>query len=260
MSIQPTLSTTRFLAASRCNGQRCLSLQELVRELIDLATDHANLLGVGYARLAESGMAWVLSRLSVEMEKWPAMHSTYTLTTWVESFSRLFSSRCFELREGGEEGPVIGYIRSIWAAIDVASRRPADLSELTPLAEAASARQCPIAPHPRLRMPEESEERQYTFMATDIDCNRHVTTARYVELILDSLTLDEYDREEIGRFDITFTHEALAGQKATIETARCDDGVLITAIKAAEEEARQFCIARQAMRPRMQPVATNQNI
>lgn len=250
MSSQTTLSVTRFLVASRCNGQRCLSLQELVRELIDLATDHANLLGVGYARLAESDMAWVLSRLSVEIEKWPEMHSTYTLTTWVESFNRLFSSRCFELREGGGDGPVRGYIRSVWAAIDVASRRPADLTPLTRLAEVASDKECPIAPHPRLRMPETGSVRDYTFMATDIDCNRHVTTARYVELTLDSLTLDDYDREEIARFDITFTHEALAGQRAVIVTAPDAEGALVTAITDGEERGKQFCIARQIMRPR----------
>ncbi len=254
MSSQATLSVTRFLVASRCNGQRCLSLQELVRELIDLATDHANLLGVGYARLAESGMAWVLSRLSVEITKWPEMHSTYTLSTWVESFNRLFSSRCFELREGGEDGPVRGYIRSVWAAINVASRRPADLTPLSRLAEVASERECPIAPHPRLRIPTEGSERSYTFVATDIDCNRHVTTARYVELIIDSLTLDDYDREEIARFDITFTHEALAGQTAAIITAADADGALVTAITDAGEAGRQFCIARQVMRKRKEDI------
>lgn len=250
MSTQSTLSVTRFLVASRCNGQRCLSLQELVREIIDLATDHANLLGVGYDRLAESGMAWVLSRLSVEIDRWPEMHSTYTLTTWVENFNRLFSSRCFELRDGGESGPVIGYTRSIWAAIDVASRRPADLTELTQLADAIIDRPCPIAPHPKLRLPEGDETRNYTFVATDIDCNRHVTTARYVELTLDSLTLDDYDHEEISRFDITFSHEALAGQTAVIATARDHDNALVTSISDAADPRTQFCIARQKMRNR----------
>lgn len=253
MNTQSTLSVTRFLVASRCNGQRCLSLQELVREIIDLATDHANLLGVGYARLAESGMAWVLSRLSVEIDRWPEMHSTYTLTTWVENFNRLFSSRCFELRDGGDNGTVIGYIRSIWAAIDVASRRPADLTELTRLADAITDRPCPIAQHPKLRLPEGDETRSYTFVATDIDCNRHVTTTRYVELTLDSLTLDDYDREEIARFDITFSHEALAGQTAVIATGRDQDNAIVTSITDAAEPRLQFCIARQQMRKRQAP-------
>ena len=65
------LTITRELTAAGCNAQMELPLQSLVREIIDAATEHANSLGFGYARLIEDGNAWVLSRLSIEMSRFP---------------------------------------------------------------------------------------------------------------------------------------------------------------------------------------------
>lgn len=244
-----TFSSTQFLTASRCNGQRQLSLQELVREIIDLATDHANQLGIGYARLAEDSMAWVLSRLSIEMDEWPAMHTTYSITTWVESVNRLFSSRCFKITSGDPDGKVMGYIRSMWAAIDMTTRKAADLSRLEPLANAVTDIPCDIEPAPKLRMPESENVRGYIFVPTDIDCNRHVTTARYVELCIDVLTLDDYDKADIRRFDIAFSHEALAGEHALISSSHLlPDGYMFAISDKAT--AKEYCIARQLLRPR----------
>ena len=75
------LSETKTLTAAACNAQMELPLQSLVREIIDAATDHANALGFGYDRLLANGNAWVLSRLCVEMQRFPAVGDTYTLTT-----------------------------------------------------------------------------------------------------------------------------------------------------------------------------------
>lgn len=252
MSLPTELTATWHITAAGCDAQGRLPLTTLTQRVIELATDHANILGVGYTRLMADGCAWVLSRISFEMERMPAMHEDYTMTTWIESFNRHFSERNFEVRSGDAEGPVIGHIRTVWVAIDIRSRRPADLSGIASLAETVSARRCPIEPQPKLREPEDSDGATVTagrFRATDIDFNRHVTTVSYIRMILDQLPLEEYDRCNCSRLDVAFRHEAYFGEESETVTSTDRNGAYITAIRSGDRE-RTFCIARQIMTPR----------
>ena len=132
------LSETKTLTAAACNAQMELPLQSLVREIIDAATDHANALGFGYDRLLANGNAWVLSRLCVEMQRFPAVGDTYTLTT-----------RNFEITDSN--GTTLGHSRTVWAGIDIKTRRSVDLTGLQSLVDMSLDRQCPVAPPARLR-------------------------------------------------------------------------------------------------------------
>ena len=75
------------------------------------------------------------------MIEYPAMSEPITLYTWVDEVGRLFTSRCFELVDGN--GKTFGYARSIWAAIDVETRRPT-LLDIEALGKYIDERPCPI--------------------------------------------------------------------------------------------------------------------
>lgn len=242
--IPTELTHTWHITAAGCSAQGQLPLATLVERVIELATDHANMIGVGYDRLIADGCAWVLSRISIETSRMPAMHEDYSLTTWIESFNRHFSERNFEIRAGGE---VIGYIRTVWVAINISTRRPADLSGIASLADTVSTRRCPIAPQPKLRFPAESTPRRegsYRFLATDIDFNRHVTTVRYVNLVLDILPVSVYDLRHVSRFDIAFRHEAMEGDEWLTEAVESPEGTFTVAVRSATDPSREFCMAR----------------
>ena len=72
-----------FLPAGECNPQQEMPVTLVARRIIDIATMHANLLDVGYARLVEDGLTWVLSRLSIEMYRYPGINESYSLSTWL---------------------------------------------------------------------------------------------------------------------------------------------------------------------------------
>lgn len=131
-----------FLSAAECNAQQEISLPLLAQRLIDISTAHASALGVGYEHLLKDNNAWVLSRLSIELSRFPSINKPYSLITWVEDLNRHFSERIVELRD--DSGDVIGYGRLTWVAINIVTRRPADLSPLldkiTP-----SERKCPMS-------------------------------------------------------------------------------------------------------------------
>lgn len=80
-----------YLSAGECNPQCEMPLTLLVSRVIEVATNHANSWGVGYARLIEDNQGWVLSRVTVEMKRYPRVDEWYTLTTWIEDYNRHFS-------------------------------------------------------------------------------------------------------------------------------------------------------------------------
>lgn len=195
-----------FLSAADCNAQQEMSLPLLAQRLIDISTLHASAIGVGYEHLLKDNNAWVLSRISVELTRFPSINKPYSLTTWVEGLNRHFSERIVEIRDENDE--VIGYGRLTWVAINIVTRRPADLtpllSKITP-----SKCKCPIERHPRLGpigIPDHVT--MYKFQYSDIDFNRHVNSTRYIQFILDRWSVSHFDLNRVSRFDIAYQAEA----------------------------------------------------
>ena len=109
-----------FLSAGEVNAEAELSLPLLTAKIIDIATAHANSLGIGNPSMEERGAGWVLSRLTIEMTRYPRVNENYTLSTWVESWNRHFSVRCFCISD--PEGKPMGYARSIWMVMNTRTR------------------------------------------------------------------------------------------------------------------------------------------
>ena len=178
------------------------------------------------------------------------MHEHYTLTTWIEGFNRHFSERNFVV--ASESGETLGHVRSVWVAIDIASRRPANLDGITNLADSISSRKCPITPQSKLHpVSSPSTTCRYIFDASDIDFNRHVNTVRYIELMTNSMPLQTYDSHYISRFEIAFSHEAHYGEEAAIKAAHTTDSTdPITVHTEISDSGKTFCIAKFLLKTR----------
>lgn len=203
-----------FLAAGECNAESLMPLPLLVNRLIRVATEHANLMNVGYARFAPEGRGWVLVRLAVEMKQYPMVNDNYTVKSWIESASKLLSYRNFAIYCNGD---VAGYVRSEWAMIDMNTRKLCDVSSVGELA--ASARpdmECPMAPPIRLRPVRQGRTGTYTFGYCDVDFNRHVNTVRYIERLMDQWPIEHYDRYTVSRFEVAFVRECHYGATVSI--------------------------------------------
>ncbi|MCM1504900.1 MAG: thioesterase [Muribaculum sp.] len=205
-----------FLTAGECSPEGTIPVTLIANRLIEIATMHANQLGVGYERLLEDGTAWVLSRLSIEMLRWPEVNKPYSLRTWVEGYNRHFSERDFEITDS--EGRVLGYARSVWMTINIRTRQGGQLNGLEKLGEVVSDRPCPIAKCPKLTAvdPSVAKVNEYTFRYTDCDFNRHVNTVRYIELLLDQWDLQFHDTHRMHRLDIAFMHESHFGEHVNV--------------------------------------------
>jgi len=215
------LSRTYTLAAGETDAQGRMPLPLIVTRVIEVATAHADALGLGYANLIQHRAGWVLSRLSVEMERYPRIGETYTFTTYIQAYTRLYSDRCFVITDA--EGREIGHVRSIWVAIDIDKRTAVDLSRFNPDLFVIGKRQCPIQMPKKIpAVGPDTIVTPYAFKYCDIDFYRHVNTVMYVRLLLNQWSVDFFDSHKIRRFSIAFHNECHYGQQA--EVMRSDDG------------------------------------
>ncbi|MCM1522086.1 MAG: thioesterase [Muribaculaceae bacterium] len=215
------------LTASEVGPTLEMPLPALVIAIIDTATLHASAIGIGFDTLRPHNASWVLSRLSIELERMPRVGGNYYLETWVEGVGRISSDRGFALMDSDTD-ECIGRIHTVWMAIDLTSRRPVDLSVLGDIT--ALYITDPLYPSKCGRIPPIKDEEwgyDFTFRVSDIDVNRHVTTRRYIDLIVDAFPLDAYENGRISRFEIAFKHEARYGETAHISRQSTDVAISV---------------------------------
>ncbi len=206
---QKLFTKTFTLTPGECNGQQEMSLSFLVGRIIKVASMHAELWGVGYDKMIEKRTAWVLSRLSIEMKRFPAINENYTLETWIEDYNTRFSTRNMAVLDS--KGEVCGYVRTIWLVLDLEARRTANMEELNELRSLVLDRPCPIEPPTRVCVENGEKIDSFKVRYSDIDLNRHVNSARYVEYLLNQYPFEWYDNNRITRFEIAYAHEARPG-------------------------------------------------
>lgn len=208
--------------------------------LMHAASGHAAMRGFGFNDMTERQTAWVLSRLAIEINRYPVMSDPVTIHTWIDEVGRFFTSRCFEITDN--TGASIAYARSIWAAIDLQSRRPVTL-DVEDLSAYIVDRPCPIEkPVKIVPVEAESEGVPYRVKYSDLDINGHFNSIKYIAHLLDLFELDFFCEKEVKRLDIAFLSEGKYGMKFmlhkketepdTFAMAVCNDGKAICRAKA----------------------------
>lgn len=193
------------------NGK--LTLGVLGNHLLNSAGFHASDRGFGIADLNEEQYTWVLSRLAIELDDMPNQYEKFTVETWVEDVYRLFTDRNFALLD--KDGKNIGYARSVWAMINMNTRKPADLLSMHggDITNYICDRSCPIEKPSRIKVNSSEIVSFMTARYSDIDINGHVNSVRYIEHILDLFPIEYYKVMRIRRFEIAYITESYYGDE-----------------------------------------------
>lgn len=197
----------------------------LGNHLLNCAGFHATERGFGIAELNESNYTWVLSRLAVELEEMPMQYEEFSVDTWVENVYRLFTDRNFSIY--GKDGRVYGYARSVWAMINMDTRKPADLLTLhggSIIDYIENEKECPIEKPGRIKVATLMPERKIDIYYNDIDINGHVNSIKYIEHILDLFPKDWYADRRIVRFEMAYVAESYFGDTLGFFREEKEDG------------------------------------
>ncbi len=190
----------------------------LFRFLLDAASAHADSLGFGYQDMRERRYAWMLSRFLLRVDRYPRWRETLTVRTWPSGTERLFALRDFDVRDG--EGAEIARATSSWIAIDTERRAPERIERLE--LDPAHFVERRVFDRSADRVPALSvaELRLAAFARYgDIDLNRHVTSARYLQWCIDCLPPETSGLRELREFEANFLAEGREGDSLSVEAS-----------------------------------------
>jgi len=217
METRERFETTFDVASYETDLGGMMSLFALFNRFQELAGAHAAHLEVGYDRLRKSNLAWILSRITLEIKSRPVWGDTVTLATWPKGIDRLFAMRDFSLT-GATGGPLV-LATSAWLLVDIEKQRPQRIETL-PI-----DLKFPGAPHAIAEKPEKitlpegpASLLERPVWLSDIDVNRHVNNAQYAKWVGDCFAEDVFLTRRLRSMQINYLEETLLGD--TVEVRR----------------------------------------
>ena len=249
MNNLPKIGKYNFVAEPfHCDFTKHLFIGHLGNNLLNAADFHSNDRGYGVNYLNSVNKTWVLSRLSVELDKIPAIYEDFVVETWIDSVMRYFTNRNFKITN--KDGYVYGYGKSIWAMIDTTTRQPVDILKtsnetISEYLEADYAN--PIKKSSRVKLDDDLKLQQSILTTySDIDINGHVNSIKYIEHILDLFPIEYYKKYRIKKFDIAYIMESHNNDKLNFYTNidrinEYNNAVSVRVTKSGFEEEKEVC-------------------
>jgi acyl-ACP thioesterase len=101
-----------------------VTAKHLLEILQDMATQHADALGIGFDALRPLGKVWVLSKIRIDLLKSTMQGDTVSVKTWPLAPNRFYADRAFAASDNVGNGVFTAYSR--WCILDNASRLAVD--------------------------------------------------------------------------------------------------------------------------------------
>ena len=211
-----------------------LTLWSIFNSFQEAAIYHATDLGVGRDAMANAGQAWILSRLSLFVERRPVYGEAIEINTWPRSWEKLFALRDYAIRDAEDLMIVRG--RGAWLVLDIEKRRPLraqSVMENMPPNEGIDA----LPSGPASLDPKENllKKMERTALYSDIDYIGHVNNARYIQWIQDVVDYDLLTNADQIRLDINYLSEVLPGDVVEIWTAPLDNSITVQPVENTED-------------------------
>lgn len=176
-----------------------------------ISGEHCSLLGADGAVLEEKELFWAIIRNRLEISRLPRQGQVLTLKTWPLPTTRTAYPRVVvAYDEGGQEA---FRVSALWVLMHRTSRAlvlPAAGVNVEGIAGPVPANL------PRSLSPVEAQVvRSRTVAAEDLDQNRHMNNARYLDWVFDALP-DSCDAGQLRQVQLCYMNEAREGETLTV--------------------------------------------
>ena len=210
-----------------------LHMHALFSLMQEAAALHAEHLGFGAEQFDPQGITWVLLRVSVRMDSFPAWKERFTIETWPSGTDRLYGLRDFRFFR--EDGTSAGVATTTWLVVDTATRRPRRF--VPPAAEGeTTAADTPVDRSLPFDAPKVDADEamaaanpvlRHVCRASDIDRNLHVNNTRYIAWCLDALQTAEGDPDPVVGIDMNYLFELRLSDEALLFVGTPSDGAVL---------------------------------
>ncbi|MFZ4546247.1 MAG: acyl-[acyl-carrier-protein] thioesterase [Bacteroidales bacterium] len=193
-----------------------------VNLLIQSAIGSAENLGFGFKGLKEQQLFWVLSRLTIEIYQPIFWHQDVEVETWPKTVEGLLYIRDFVVRDKDKQ--IIAKATSGWLAIDTERKKPKNIDGIQAEMFVHLKGKCSIAKAPE-KLTATTNGETFTIHSGyfDYDLNRHVTSTRYIDWMMDTLPIDFHKKNFPKKIFVNFMKETLPGDSITLNRSQTTD-------------------------------------
>lgn len=211
------LTSTYHIELRDVDFKKELKLSALFSYFQEIANLAASCLGLGIDTLQKgNGLAWVLTKIRVDVDRLPEWGEEITIDTWPLEPGKLNFDRDYIVRD--KNGKSIIRAISSWVIIDLETRKlkrtkSVPFSFPTPIVGRA------IKDTFRRLTHNEQAETIYTKTIgySDVDFNGHLNNSKYIDYIMDCFDINNHEKYVVTSIEVNFMHEALPGESIVLK-------------------------------------------
>ena len=194
-----------------------LSFQSLANYLMEAAFNHSFALKLSVLHLQQQGITWVLSRLHVEVERYPRWMDTVTIETWPSDRNESYALRDFWVKDANDD--IIASATTSWMMMDIKTRRPvaipAALGDLV-YRNRTRAIADDFAALPGLQSADMQKE--FNVRLSDLDMNQHVNFLNYIEWAIETVPKEVWQGYVLSNLQVSYRAEAKQGDRVVVQS------------------------------------------
>lgn len=228
---------------SICDNTSRLSIPSIFSIFMDLASEHAPMLGVGGEELMRKNLFWLTVKTKIKIHERPKMLDKITARTWPEAPERIRCNRYYSLSDGNK---TLAEGKSEWTIIGIDDGKLHRPNEVYPSDLEHSEDK--VCTEPFVRLSEDFSEcdeiGKYKVRSTDIDLGQHMNNAAYVRAIFGMFTCKEIEEMNVTEAEIAFKTPSFEGEELSVKIRRNEGYIDIGMIK---ESGKAAAVARLTM-------------
>lgn len=217
-------------AAVDCFGR--LKPSRLLLYAQEVAGHHCDQISMTYDQLASHGLFWAVIRNRVQITRLPKSGETITLETWPMPTTRTAYPRSTVAYD--EQGNELFRSISLWVLMDLNTRAMVLPGKSGVIVE-GTLRGMELDT-PRSLLPKPLERRSCRSVCfSDLDVNRHMNNARYLDWVMDLLPSDFHKNHTVKDLTLCYMNEAREGQVLDVTWDADNEGALQVDIHRKKE-------------------------
>ena len=234
--MESVISKEFIILPSRCDGFGKLGIPQIFAAFGDIATLHADDIGVGLSALMPKRLFWVTVKTVIRINRLPAMSESHRITTWPETPERVRTYRDYRISTNDGESLIEG--RSEWSIIDLDTGRPQSVADVFPADFVFSDEKTAVPAFTRVRddMGDIEPFAEYTVRSTDTDVGGHFNNANYVRALAGVFSSAEWDGMNIREMEIIYKAQSYEGDRLFFRRRTEENGDLRICVSNAENK------------------------
>lgn len=221
--MQESIKRTYALTASDIDCHRRLRLSNLLEYLQNIATDHAEILGLGGDLMAqEYGAFWMMVRSHLSLRR-PITYedSAVTIHTWHRGVGKSATVfRDFDIYVGDE---LAGEAVASWVVVDIEARRILKPGTISALVETWRPEVVKDIVPAKVSAPEGLEQAfRRVVRYSDTDINGHMNNTRYADIACDAIGYERVADRFVSELQMNYLRECFPGDELLVLTANAD--------------------------------------